>query len=242
MMEIIDTGTGHQIEVRLTGQVSKDDYDNVLVPAIESALKDYDGLRLLFVMDQDFTGYDMGAMWADSKMGLTYWSGFDRIAVATDKGWVSVAMRAFAPLMPCPLKVFTLSETDDARRWLRESLGAVHVIDLGGPALQIQLMGRPDADDFTQAEGDLDARLRERDGFRLLLDLREFDGWQGLSAIASHFSLAREHAGLAQRVAVVGHSEWQKLGQRVAGRFVNAQSRYFEGADFAAAKDWLTGD
>ena len=157
MMEIIDTGTdtgtSHQIEVRLTGQVTKDDYDNVLVPAIESALKDHDGLRLLFLMGADFTGYDMGAMWADSKFGLTYWSGFERIAVATDTAWVSVAMRAFAPLMPCPLKVFPLAETDDARRWLRESLGAVHVVDLGGPVVQIQLMGRPDADDFTQSRG-----------------------------------------------------------------------------------------
>jgi len=107
--------------------------------------------------------------------------------------------------------------------------------------LQVQLMGRPDASDFTEASGDLDARLRERDGFCLLLDLRAFEGWQGLSAISRHFTLVREHAALAQRVAVVGEHAWQKLGQRVAGRFLNAETQYFPGEEFDAAKAWLTG-
>lgn len=88
-------------------------------------------------------------------------------------------------------------------------------------------MGCPDADDFADASGDLEARLRERDGFHLLLDLREFDGWQGLAAIIGHLSLAREHAAQAQRVA---------------GRFLNAETRYFPGEAFEAAKMWLTGD
>jgi stage II sporulation SpoAA-like protein len=242
MMKMTDTGSGHQLEVHLTGKASKVDYDTVLIPAVEAALKDHDRLRLLFVIDQGFTGYDVAAMWADTKLGVSFWNGFERLAVVAQSGWITVAVRAFAPLMPCPVKVFALDEVDEARRWIRESLGAVHIRDLGGPALQVQLMGRPDADDFDQAEGDLDARLRQREGFRLLLDLREFDGWQGLSAIAGHFTLAREHAPLAQKVAVVGRSEWQKLAQRVAGRFLNAQSRYFTDEEFEAAKTWLTGD
>lgn len=241
MMEIIDTGSGHQLEFHLSGQVTQDDYDRLLIPAIETALNENDGLRALVVVRAGFTGYDMGALWADSKLGLTYWSGFERVAVAADEGWIAMAVRAFAPLMPCPVQVFALAEADVARRWLRESLGAVHVRDLGGPSLLVQLMGRPDAGDFADAGGDLDARLREREGFRLLLDLREFDGWQGLSAIAGHFTLAREHAPLAQRVAVVGEHGWQRAAMRVAGRFFNAESRFFPGEEFDAAKVWLTG-
>jgi len=241
MMEIINTGEGNQLEVRLSGQVTQDDYDSVLIPAIEDRLKDNDRVRVLVVIGDEFTGYDVSALWADSKLGLTYWNGFDRLAVATDKGWIATAVRAFAPLLPCPVQVVPLSEAGAARRWLHESLGAVHIRDLGGPSLQIQLMGRPDADDFTGVSGDLDARLRAREGFRLLLDLRAFEGWQGLSAIAGHFTLAREHAALAQRVAVVGEHGWQKLGQRVAGRFLNAETRYFPGEDFDTARAWLTG-
>ena len=242
MMEMIETKAGNQLEMRLSGQVTQKDYDDVLIPAIENLLLEHDKMRMLVVVDEDFTGYDLDGLWADGKMGLTYWRGFERIAVAADPGWITTAMRAFAPLMPCPVQVFPLKDAEAARRWLRESLGAVHIRDLGGQALHVQLMGRPDAGDFDDAAGDLDALLRQRDGFRLLLDLREFAGWQGLSAIAGHFTLAREHAGLAQRVAVVGEHCWQKLGQRVAARFLNAETRYFDGEEFATAKAWLTGD
>jgi stage II sporulation SpoAA-like protein len=242
MMELIKTNVGNQLEMRLSGQVTQKDYDDVLIPAIENLLLEHDKLRLLCVFAEDFTGYDLDALWADARLGLTYWRGFERIAVVADPGWIASATRAFAPMMPCPVKVFPLREADAARRWLRESLGAVHIRDLGGQALHVQLLGRPDAGDFDDAADDLDAFLRQRDGFRLLLDLREFDGWQGLSAISGHFTLVREHAGLAQRVAVVGEHGWQKLAQRVAGRFLNAESRFFPADEFEAAQAWLTGD
>lgn len=240
MIEVSQTDAGNQLELHLSGQVTQGDYDDVLIPAIEAALQAHDRVRVLVVVDKDFVGYDIGALWADSKLGLTYWSGFERLAVVADTGWIATAARAFAPLLPCPVQVFSLAETDAARRWLRESLGAVHVRDLGGPSLHVQLLGRPDASDFAETAGDLDAHLRQRDGFRLLLDLREFDGWQGLSALVGHFTLARDHAGLAERVAIVGEHGWQKLGQRVAARFVNAETRYFPGDEFDAAKAWLT--
>lgn len=242
MIDIKETGDTNQLEMSLSGQVTQADYDTVLIPAIETLLGDHDTMRVMVVIEEEFTGYDVAAMWADSKLGLTYWRGFDRLAVAVDKGWIATAVRAFAPLMPCPVRVFPLAEADAARRWLRESLGAVHIRDLGGPSLQVELLGRPDESDFNEASGDLDARLRERDGFRLLLDLREFDGWQGLSAIAGHFTLAREHASLVQRAAIVGEHGWQKLGQRIAGWFLNGETRYFPGSEFEAAKAWLTGD
>ena len=240
MIDVINTDDGNQLEVHLSGQVTQDDYTSVLIPAIENALKEHDKVRVLAVVGDGFTGYDISALWADSKLGLTYWNGFDRLAVAADKRWIATAVRAFSPLMPCPVQVFALADAGAARRWLRESLGAVHIRDLGGPGLQVQLMGRPDADDFTGAAGDLDARLRAREGFRLLLDLRAFEGWQGLSAVAEHFTLVREHAALAERVAVVGEHDWQKLGQRIAGRFLNAETRYFPSEEFDAAREWLT--
>jgi len=236
---MMQTSADHQLELRLSGQVTQKDYDEVLIPAIEAALKDHDKLRVLFVVADNFTGYDLGAVWADGRMGLTYWSGFERIAIAADPGWITTGVRAFAPLMPCPVQIFALNDTDAARRWLRESLGTVHMRDLDGRALHVELLGRPDAGDFDDAAGDLDALLRDRDGFRLLLDLREFDGWQGFSAVAGHFTLAREHAGLAQKVAIVGTHGWQKIAQRVVARFVNAETRYFAADDFEAAKTWL---
>ncbi|PRY19685.1 SpoIIAA-like protein [Aliiruegeria haliotis] len=240
-MITIDTGTdGGPIEVRMSGEIAGADYEDTLVPAIESALQDHDSIRMLVIAGDDFKGFDLGAVWADTKLGLSHWKGFDRIAMVTDTGWLRTSIRLASPLLPCPAQVFLLADIEAARRWLRESLGAIHIIDLGGPCIQVRLLGDIDPDAYKQAEGDLDARIRDRDGFRLLLDLTEFTGWQGVSALAAHFSLAREHAALPDRVAVVGNKRWQHMAQRLMGRFLNAENRFFDEADAIAAREWLS--
>jgi len=240
MMEVTQGSTSDQLEVRLTGTVTGDEYDTTLTPAVEAALAENDRIRALILVDEEFEGFDLGAVWADTKLGVSHWSGFDRLALVTDKGWLTSAARMMGALAPCPVQVFSLSQAEDARRWLRESLGAVHIEDLGGPALKVRLLGKLDPEAIAQAEGDLDAKIRARDGFRLLLDLSEFDGWRGVSALSAHFSLVREHAPLAERVAVIGNRAWQKMAQRLAARFLNAEVRFFDEDDAGEAKDWLT--
>lgn len=240
MIDILTTSASDLIEIRLSGQITQPEYDAVIVPAIEKGLADHDRLRVLVLVDPGFTGVDMGAAWSDTKMGLSHWRGFDRIAVATDIGWMKVAVRAMAPVFPCPVQVFGATALDDARLWLRESLGTIHVTELGGAAVQIQLLGKLDPEAFARAQDGLSAHMRAHDGLRLLLDLREFDGWQGLSALAAHLQVARANVGAAERIALVGDKTWQRMAERVAARILDAETRFFEAGQFDAAKAWLT--
>ncbi|WIY23810.1 SpoIIAA family protein [Parasedimentitalea psychrophila] len=241
MIEMIDTGTAGQLEMRMSGAIAAVDYDDVLTPALEAALADVDAVRLLVVVGEDLS-FNASAAWADMKLGLSHWRGFDRVAVCAGSGWIASTIRAFAPIMPCPVQVFDFEEEEAARRWLRESLGAIHLRDLGGPALLIELVGKVSPEDYAMAEGDLDAKLLERDGFRLLIDVREFDGWQGLSAMGAHLSLARGHAPLLDKAAIVGDRAWQKMAQKVGSRFLDAETQFFDAANFEAAKKWLMSD
>ncbi|MCG7521360.1 STAS/SEC14 domain-containing protein [Ruegeria sp. Ofav3-42] len=239
MITVHTDSDGAQIEVELSGEVTSADYSETLVPAIEAALTEHDSVRLLAIVQPEFKGYDLGAAWSDTKLGLSHWRGFDRIAVAADQGWVQTSIRLAAPILPCPVHVFELSEVEAARRWMRESLGAIHVTDLGGPCVQISLMGKLDPEEYKQAELDLDSVLASKDGFRLLIDLREFDGWQGLTAMAAHFRLARGHIGMLDRAAIVGDKAWQHLAQRIASHVLGARTQFFPSEDFDNAKSWL---
>ena len=239
MITVHTHSEGAQIEVELSGEVTSKDYSETLVPAIEAALEAHDAVRLLAIVQPEFKGYDLGAAWSDTKLGLSHWRGFDRIAVTADQGWVQTSIRLAAPILPCPVQVFELSELEAARRWMRESLGAIHVTDLGGPCVQISLMGKLDPEEYQQAERDLDTLLSSKNGFRLLIDLREFDGWQGLTALAAHFRLARGHVGMLDRAAIVGDKAWQHMAQRVASHVLGARTQFFPSEDFENAKSWL---
>ncbi len=239
MIEVKPGAAEATLEIRMSGKVTAEDYDRVLTPAIQSALETQDAIRVLVQIGPDFDGFDKGAMWSDAKLGLSHWRGFDRAAIVTDVDWIENAFKIFGFAMPCPTRVFDMDEADEARRWLSESLGSVHQSDLGGDVLHVRLLGKPDSEDFTRAEANLDAFIRDHDTLKLLLDLREFDGWQGLSALASHFSLVREHYRIPVKVAVVGDADWQKLGQKILSRFVAADTRYFDEDGFDAARAWI---
>ena len=239
MIEIVPTQSEDLLELRITAPVTADDYKTTLIPALDAAIARSERVRMLAIFDAKVSDYTFGAMLEDARMGLKHWRGFDRIAVVGASGALRHAIGAFAVLMPCPVMTFDAGQEDDARRWLDESLGAIHQTDLGNGILHIQLIGKLDTAAYAQESGDLNAFIRANDRFRLLLDLREFDGWQGLAAIGDHLKLVRDHAGLLDRAAIVGDAGWQKMAQAIGKRILRTEARWFPADRFDEAKDWL---
>ena len=237
MIEIQCDDTSGLLEITISGRVSKSDYDDVLIPAVEAALQAQDKIRLVVHVAAAFEGYDLAAAWSDTKLGASHWSGFDRVALVTDVGWIASSARAMAFLTPCPVQVFPLNQLDEARRWIREPLGSIQMTDLGQGVLQVQLLGKLDTEAYVGIDDRLDAFIHENEDFNLLLDLRDFDGWQGLSGVLQHLSLVRTRAKYPRRVAVLGNNGWQRMGERILSRFVNAEAVWFE--DPAKAQSWV---
>ena len=239
MIEEIEGRPEGTLEFRISGSVTGGDYDEVLTPAIDRALEEHDRIRLLCQVGPDFERYSLGAAWDDMRLGLRHWSGFERMALATDVGWMATMVRALGFAMPCPIRVFEHDELDVARRWLSESLGTIHLHEQGDGTLTVELIGKLDASVYDRAARDLDDFVARNGRFNLLLDLRQFDGWQGLGALGEHFSLVRDHRHAPRRVAVIGDSGWKRLAKRIFSRFVDAEVRYFDPAAAAEATSWI---
>ncbi|MAC76532.1 MAG: STAS/SEC14 domain-containing protein [Rhodobacteraceae bacterium] len=225
------------LEIALSGAVSREDYETVLIPAIDRALEDYDAIRAL-VLIAPGTDYTVGALKDDAWMGLKHWRGFERIAVVGKDGWIGKALKGVSIMMPCPVMLFEDGKRDEAMRWLQESLGAIHQTDLGDGVLHVQLMGKLDPSVYAEETEDLNAFIRRNERFRLLLDLRDFDGWQGLAGVTEHLKLVRDHHGLIDKAAIVGQRGWEKLAARIGGAMMGADTKYFAG-DLEAAKAWI---
>lgn len=223
---------------RVHGNVTGDDYDNVLTPAIDRAIEQYDRIRLLAQIGPGFERFTLDAAWDDAKLGLRHWNGFARVAVVTDVGWIETMIKAMGFMMPCPMQVFELDEVDAAVRWLGESLGSIH-LDREGDVISVRLLGKLEPSAYDGVSDEIDNLMSQCEHVRLFLDLREFDGWAGLAALGDHLSLVREHRRVPERIAVVGDKAWQNLGEKIMSRFVNARSQFFDADDFDGAKAWI---
>ena len=240
MIEELDGFPAGTLGFRMSGKVSRDDYQSLLTPAIDKALQEHDRIRLLMQIGPEFDGYEPGAAWDDMKLGLHHWRGFDRIAVVTDVNWVASMVRAIGFMMPCPVQLFGLAESDDARRWLSESLGSIH-LEQDGVVIKVRLLGELEPVAYEGISADIDNLMSKSESVRLMIDLSEFDGWTGISALGDHLSLAREHRHIPERIAIIGDKAWQRYAPRLMGRFMNGEARFFESGDIKQASDWLKG-
>lgn len=118
MIEIIEGLPDGVVGAKAVGKVTAEDYESTLIPAVEGAISDGEKARMLFVLGEEFEGYEAEAAMDDARMGLHHWSDFDRIAVVTDHGSYRTLVKGFGFLMPGEVKVFHVADLDAATEWL----------------------------------------------------------------------------------------------------------------------------
>jgi len=118
MLEIMKDLPEAILAVRGKERVSAEDYRDTLIPEALRRIKQHGSLRLLCYLGPEFEGMTPGAIWADTKLGLTHWGDFGRMAVVTDVEWIADAVRLFAPLFHHPIRVFSNADLDAARTWI----------------------------------------------------------------------------------------------------------------------------
>lgn len=104
----------------VSGIVSAEDYESVIIPAVDAVVAQDQKLRLLYHVTPEFKKYDFGAMWEDAKVGLQHLTSWDRIAVVTDVDWLSSSIRVFGFVVPGQIRVFENAQIAEAKNWLTE--------------------------------------------------------------------------------------------------------------------------
>ena len=97
--------------------VEAEDYERVLVPAIEHALAEHGKVRLVCRFGPEFDEFEPGAIWADAKLGVHHPAAYERVAVVMDAAWANKAVRIASLLIPGTMRAFPLSELEAAKAW-----------------------------------------------------------------------------------------------------------------------------
>ena len=120
MIETLKDFPAGTVAIRLSGLVSRADYEQVLIPEVEQALARNRHLLLYYEIVPEFAGFSPAAMWEDFWVGMQHLSRWKRIAVVTDIPWIRQMVHLFGFLMPAATKIFALSEAEAARAWLAQ--------------------------------------------------------------------------------------------------------------------------
>ncbi|GGZ30821.1 MULTISPECIES: STAS/SEC14 domain-containing protein [Shewanella] len=118
MLTLLSGFEGNTVAVRASGVVSSEDYDAVLLPALESKLREHVLIKLWYEYGADFEGISLQAVWDDACFGLFHLQDFSRIAVITDSSVIEGMAQTLALMIPCPVVVFSKAELPQARAWL----------------------------------------------------------------------------------------------------------------------------
>jgi SpoIIAA-like len=121
MIEPLEGMPAGTIGFRATGHVTRDEYRDVLLPAMREAAEAGE-VRMVFAAGPGFEEFEAGALLEDTKAGITLGIGhpraWRRTAVVTDVEWIAKATHMFAWMAPGELNVYPLDQLEDAKAWV----------------------------------------------------------------------------------------------------------------------------
>ena len=118
MLELLPDFPDHVIAVRASGKVTGREYRKILVPADKEKRRTRASLNLFYQFTPEFTGMDARGMWEDTKLDLSHWHGWGRIAIIADNPTIRFGARMAALVLRRPVRVFANAEAAAARAWV----------------------------------------------------------------------------------------------------------------------------
>ena len=116
MIEQLESLPEDILGFRAAGEITAEDYTDVLKPAIDAVLRRGEDVRIVLVFD-DWSGMTGAAVWEDLKMGIERFTKWKRIALVTDIEWMRHATSLFGWMTPGDVKSFALADLDAAITW-----------------------------------------------------------------------------------------------------------------------------
>ncbi len=118
MIRILNGFPPNVLAIAGEGQVTRADYETVLIPAAEEVLTAHARVSVYYEIGAAFEGVEPGAVFEDMKIGMEHFPHWQRIAVVCDVAWMRGVVQAFGFLMPGRVKLFHQSAAADAREWV----------------------------------------------------------------------------------------------------------------------------
>ena len=113
------TTEGKVVGIRASGKLTQKDYEH-FVPEVEKLIEQHGKIRILLEM-HDFHGWELSALWEDTKFDLKHFAHIERLAMVGDKKWEGWMAKFCRPFTSAKIEYFPQEEAEKAREWLEGS-------------------------------------------------------------------------------------------------------------------------
>ncbi len=107
---------------RATGEVVKDDFENVVMPEVKKLVEKTDRLNYMLVLDTSVKNFSFGAWFKDAALGIKNLTKWNRAAIITDSEGVKKFTAVFSVLMPGEFRAFEHHDLQLATDWASEKI------------------------------------------------------------------------------------------------------------------------
>jgi hypothetical protein len=119
MIEVLSDMPEGVTGIRVSGRLRGDELRE-FKPVMEQLVQTSE-IRIVEIVAPDYEGFGPGGLIEDLKLGfgalIQHRAAFKRIAVVSDKNWISHALHAFAWMVPGELALFGQDEVERAKEW-----------------------------------------------------------------------------------------------------------------------------
>jgi hypothetical protein len=104
-------------EIVVSGRITAEDYDKAITP-MQSFIDRHKTVKLIEVIES-FQGFDPWIIWDGIKFDMRNIPHISHVAVVSDIGWIGPMSKAAGALISTKLRIFELSQLDEAREWIK---------------------------------------------------------------------------------------------------------------------------
>ncbi|MGR8935859.1 MAG: STAS/SEC14 domain-containing protein [Gammaproteobacteria bacterium] len=119
MIEIMPESEDKTLVIKATEKLTHRDYEDVFIPQLKQRIDRFGKIKVLFYLGEEFTGWELGAVWDDAVFGIKHRHDFEKIAVVCDQQWVQWVTKIGAYFLDGQVATYTSTEFQDALTWIK---------------------------------------------------------------------------------------------------------------------------
>jgi len=120
MIEPLMNLPSNVVGFRATGNVTREDFEQVVMPEVERLIKKTGKLNYLLILDTPLKEFTFGAWMQDVLLGIRHLTQWNRAAIITDSSGLQHFTQIFSALMPGEFRGFDKLDIDVAVDWVSE--------------------------------------------------------------------------------------------------------------------------